>query len=214
MKASHKLLPMGIFALGCALSPLTVASPGDSADQASLQRGADLYMHYCSSCHSLKYLRYDQIADDLTIPQDTQAAYLKAAGRKADDPILAQLDPALTAKAYGATPPDLTLITQAHSPGWVYQYLLSFYPDSQRPSGSNNHLSPNVAMPDVLADLHQQVGDKAFKAKVADLVIFLTYAAEPAGHARRWYGVAVLAFLMLFLIPIVLLHRDYWRDID
>jgi len=61
-----------LFAL---LSPLFVhASEGampmrhanvDVTDTAALQRGAKLYMNYCSGCHSLKYVRYSQMAKGL-----------------------------------------------------------------------------------------------------------------------------------------------------
>ena len=34
-------------------------------DQAKLQRGAKIYMNYCSGCHSLRYLRYNRMAKDL-----------------------------------------------------------------------------------------------------------------------------------------------------
>ncbi|WP_410503542.1 cytochrome c1, partial [Klebsiella quasipneumoniae] len=30
-----------------------------------MQRGAQLYMNYCSGCHALKYLRYSRMAQDL-----------------------------------------------------------------------------------------------------------------------------------------------------
>jgi len=211
VKHLRHLLSIVVIALGISLAQTTSATVND---QASQQHGADLYMHYCSSCHSLKYLRYDQMAHDLDIPPDKLTEYLKSAGRKADDPIIAQLDAAMVAKAYGAPPPDLTLIIMAHSPDWLYQYLLAFYPDPMRPSGSNNHMVSNVAMPDVLSALHQQLGDAAFKAQVADLVSFLNYTAEPERHTRYWYGVIILIFLTIFLIPVILLHQDYWRDVE
>jgi len=38
-------------------------------DQASLQRGARLFMNYCVGCHSLKYMRYSQLADGLGLTE-------------------------------------------------------------------------------------------------------------------------------------------------
>lgn len=38
-------------------------------DRESLQRGAKLFMNYCSGCHSLKYLRYNQMAKGLGLTQ-------------------------------------------------------------------------------------------------------------------------------------------------
>ncbi len=44
-----------------ALLPLKV----DITDQTRLQRGAKIFMNYCSGCHSLKYMRYNRMAKDL-----------------------------------------------------------------------------------------------------------------------------------------------------
>ena len=59
-------------AAGLAAGPALASSGGalphagtDLGDQASLQRGAKLYMNYCSGCHSLQYLRYSRMAQDL-----------------------------------------------------------------------------------------------------------------------------------------------------
>ena len=37
-------------------------------DQASLQRGAMLFMNYCSGCHSMQYQRYQSVGRDIGIP--------------------------------------------------------------------------------------------------------------------------------------------------
>ena len=42
----------------------------DLTDKASLQRGAALYMNYCSGCHSLNYQRYSRTAEDLGLTQE------------------------------------------------------------------------------------------------------------------------------------------------
>ena len=42
----------------------------DSSNMSSLQNGAKLYINYCLGCHSLKYQRYERMADDLQIPKD------------------------------------------------------------------------------------------------------------------------------------------------
>ena len=40
------------------------------SDQASLQRGAKMFVNYCVSCHSAQYMRYNRVAADLGIPED------------------------------------------------------------------------------------------------------------------------------------------------
>ena len=54
---------------------------------------------------------------------------------------------------FGATPPDLTLISRARQPEWLYTYLRTFYEDKSRPYGVNNRVFPDVGMPHVLMEL-------------------------------------------------------------
>ncbi len=192
------------------LAQAAVDSP--RSDPASIQRGAALYMDYCASCHSLKYVRYDQLARDIGLPRAQVHSLQAATQSQSSSPIKAQLSPELTLQMFGRVPPDLSLVTSARSPDWVARYLQGFYPDTTRPSGVNNHIYPHTAMPDVLAPLRQQVGDQAFAAKVGDLVNFLQYSADPSAATRKRYGVFVLLFLTLLLLPVYLLHREYRKD--
>jgi ubiquinol-cytochrome c reductase cytochrome c1 subunit len=108
-------------------------APIDFNNQASLQRGAALYMNNCVSCHSLKYLRYGRMAKDLSLSPALLEQYMRLTNGKVSDSIDSKIDPLLQKKIFGAVPPDLTLETRVHSPDWVYTYLLSFYPDKSRP---------------------------------------------------------------------------------
>lgn len=188
-------------------------APIDITDQASLQRGAELFMTHCSTCHSLKYLRYQSMANDLKLTPDQMKNFLALSNAQLSDNIHARIAPDLQFKMFGTMPPDLTLEAHIRSPDWIYTYLLSFYPDQSRPFGVNNGVLPDTAMPDALASLHQQVGDQAFKEQVGDIVNFLNYAAEPHQYQRQIYGFFVLLFLLIFLIPVYLLHKEYWKDI-
>ena len=40
------------------------------SDVKSLQRGARNFFNYCAGCHSLQYMRYEQIAVDLNISEE------------------------------------------------------------------------------------------------------------------------------------------------
>ena len=40
------------------------------SDIKSLQRGARNFFNYCAGCHSLQYMRYEQIAEDLSISEE------------------------------------------------------------------------------------------------------------------------------------------------
>lgn len=48
---------------------------------------------------------------------------------------------------------------------------------------------------------------------VYDLVNFMTYVAEPMAEQRKHIGRLVLLFLLLLLVPVVLLNREYWKGI-
>ena len=123
-------------------------------DKASLQSGAKLYMNYCMGCHSLKYARYNRVATDLGIPDDMFMANLMF---NPNTKIGSLMDNAMddrTAKLwFGATPPDLTLVSRARQPEWLYTYLRTFYADPKRPYGVNNKVFKDVGMPHVLLEL-------------------------------------------------------------
>lgn len=125
----------------------------DVSNDASLQRGAQLYMNYCMGCHSLKHGRYNRVAQDLDIPEDILMENLVFTG--ADFGSL--MDNAMSeddgADWFGAAPPDLTLVARVRGPDWLYTYLRGFYKDDNRPMGVNNVVFPNVGMPHVLMEL-------------------------------------------------------------
>ncbi|MDB4581776.1 ubiquinol-cytochrome c reductase [Draconibacterium sp.] len=126
----------------------------DAADKPSLQRGAALYTSYCMGCHSLQYSRHNRVARDLGIPEDLYKANLMfdpetKIGALMDN----SMDKSNAKKWFGATPPDLTLVSRARQPEWLYTYLRTFYKDDSRPYGVNNKVYPKVGMPHVLMEL-------------------------------------------------------------
>ena len=52
-----------------------------------------------------------------------------------------------------------------------------------------------------------------YDAAVFDLVNFLTYVAEPMAEQRKHIGKMVLLFLVLLMVPVMLLNREYWKGI-
>ena len=85
----------------------------DLGDQASLQRGAQLYMNYCSGCHSLKYLRYSRIAEDLGLTEEQVMDNLNFTGAKFGEQVMVSMPEANATEWFGKMPPDLSLISQA-----------------------------------------------------------------------------------------------------
>ena len=123
-------------------------------DMPSLQNGAKLYMNYCYGCHSLKYSRYNRIADDLGIPEDLMQANLMFDPSEKTGALMENaMDDDLAKVWFGATPPDLTLVSRARKPEWLYTYLRNFYKDESRPYGVNNRVFKDVGMPHMLLEL-------------------------------------------------------------
>lgn len=224
-----------------ALSPVLkpVASLAvDVTNPVRLQKGAMLYMNYCSGCHSLQYLRYNRMAQDLgltTFTGSVDEALLKNnlifTEARIDDPIRIAMPAEDALQWFGMLPPDLSLSARARGTVWLYNYLRGFYRDDTRPFGSNNRLLADVAMPNILAPLAGEVIQSAgahsqlsivqsgaispieFDELVLDLVTFLSYAAEPAQLARAKLGPYVLLWLSVLLVLVYLLKRSYWQQL-
>ena len=58
------------------------AADNEIANLPSLQRGARNFMDYCSGCHSLKYMRYSRLAEDLKISDHAARQIPGEAGRQ------------------------------------------------------------------------------------------------------------------------------------
>lgn len=209
------------------------------ADQASLQRGARLYFNYCVGCHSLQYLRYSRIAEDLGLSEQQVMDSLNFTGAKFGDPVISSMPAADAAKWFGKAPPDLSLEVRAKGADWVSAYLHSFYLDPARPVGWNNSVFPNASMPFPLWELQgvqtavmspAKPGEDATVEKlelkqpgsmtpdqydqaVRDLTSFLEYASEPAALKRTAIGAWVLIYLALFTFVALILKKEYWKDV-
>jgi len=218
-------------------------SAGNSvSDLESLQRGARDFAAYCRGCHSLKYVRYSRLAQDLRIPEADLQQYLLPEGAKASDYMSSPMPSADAETWFGKAPPDLSLMARERGTDYLFQFLTTFYVDPARPTGANNLRLASAAMPDVLSVLEgvkgavfrtvkvpggsdEQVFDhfvqlapgslsrEEYRSFVRDLVNFLDYVGEPAQVHRRALGVWVVLFLLLFTGLAYLLKREYWKDV-
>ena len=155
----------------------------DVQDPARLQRGAKIFMNYCSGCHSLRFMRYNRMARDLglttftgEIDTDLLKNNLIFTTAQIQDPIQISMPPTDARQWFGQTPPDLSLSARERGADWIYTYLKSFYVDKSRPFGANNLLVPDVAMPNILAPLQGSViaenhGDSMDRQKPLDIVL-------------------------------------------
>lgn len=212
----------------------------DLTDQASLQRGAKYYMSYCAGCHSLKYMRYSRLGEDLGLTEDEVKQNLMfKEGLQIGEAIETGMSPELGQQFFGKAPPDLSVIARVRGNDWIYTYLKSFYLDDARPLGWNNTVFPNASMPNPLWQLqglqHPEFGTAEaggerpvkglvvtapgrlkpaeFDQVVRDISAFLAYSGEPAGLKRQNLGVWVLLFLAFFTFMAWLLKKEYWKDV-
>ena len=212
------------------------------SDQASLQRGAKMFVNYCVSCHSAQYMRYNRVAADLGIPEDVMKANLMFTTDKVGEPMLIAMRPDDGQAWFGVTPPDLSVVARSRGADWLYSYLNGFYLDPKRVSGVNNLYFPNAAMPHVLWELQglkravfesEKTHDGAtvevfekfetvrpgtlsevdYQRATRDLVSFLVYVGEPAKLVRYALGIKVIGFLFIFFIAAYALKKEYWKDV-
>ncbi|HHF0524567.1 TPA: cytochrome c1 [Legionella anisa] len=187
-------------------------------DKASLQRGARLFMNYCSGCHSLNYLRYNNMAKGLGITgfdgrinEDLLKNNLIFTQATVNDPIRIALPPEDAKQWFGIVPPDLSLVAREKGTEWLYSYLNGFYRDDSRPFGTNNRLVPDVAMPNILETLNHELSGDQFHNELHDLVTFLAYVGEPMQSIRYRIGFYVVSFLLVLFLVVLGLKRVYWR---
>ncbi len=110
-------------------------------------------MSYCSGCHSLKYLRYSRMAEDLGLTEEQVMDNLNFTGAAFGEQIQVALPHEAATQWFGKMPPDLSLIARVRGSDWIYSYLKSFYVDESRPLGWNNAVFPNASMPNPLWEL-------------------------------------------------------------
>lgn len=237
------LVTAGAFAAGDEVKLDRV--PIDEHNLISLQRGAQVFVNYCLNCHNANYMRYNRL-QDLGLSEQQIRDNLILTNAKVGDLMRIAMEPKESKAWFGTSPPDLTVIARSRSShagsgaDWLYTYLRSFYRDPSRPTGWNNAVYPNVAMPHVLWELQGQqvlkeekvpgpgymkterklvVGKPGtmtsveYDRMVADLVNYMSYMAEPARHDRKTIGIYALMFLGVMFIFAYLLKKEYWKDV-
>lgn len=234
------LLPLSSFTVSASGGAGVEHSGANIEDTASLQRGAKWYVNYCMGCHSLSYMRYNRMAEDLDLSEDMVMMNLVFSNAKFADTMDIAMDPEQAKAWFGKTPPDLSLIGRSRGADWLYSYLLGFYQDEY--GEWNNTLLPNLSMPHVLWSLqgiqtpvyrqetsaegftHEVIdyfelttpgtqSPQEFEETARDIAAFLEYAGEPAKLKRKGIGVWVILFLVLFTLIAYLLKAEYWRDV-
>ncbi|MBT4519472.1 MAG: cytochrome c1 [Halieaceae bacterium] len=218
---------------------INLQDPGnDIHDKASLRNGAKLYMNHCASCHAGKYMRFERVARDLEFSEQEINSLMRYGVTKVTESIKSAMTQEAGEMAFGVAPPDLSLEANYRGKKWLYTYLMTFTRDKSSTTGYNNGVMPNVAMPWVLAgyqaSLEGQTNSwnqkkmlatkagtldslepepQSFAMEMRDLTNFMVYMAEPIRPFRERFGKYVLFFLLVLLLPVWMLKKEYWKDI-
>lgn len=214
-----------VMALG--LSAAVQASTGGAAwdkapdkinDKAALQNGAKVFVNYCLNCHSAAFNRFNRL-QDIGLTAEQIKDNLLVTNAKIGDTMKAAIDPQQAKAWFGVNPPDLTVIARSRAGAggtgtdYLYSYMRGFYADETKPTGWNNHVFPNVAMPHALWELQSTMTPAQYDQTVGDLVNYMQWMAEPAQTTRKNLGVVVLAFLAVLIFLTWRLNAAYWKDI-
>lgn len=238
-KALLLLLLAPLAALAAELGYRLDPAPIDLRDLVSLQSGARTFVNYCLNCHGAQYMRYNRLTD-LGLTEAQIRDNLILTGDKLGDTMKVALGVKEGKVLFGAAPPDLSVVGRSRGADWLYTYLRTFYRDPKSPTGWNNAVFENAAMPHALWTLqgeraleiihrgepgHATVEFKwsqltpgaqntvQYDTTVRDLVNFLIYMGEPGAADRKIIGIIVLFVLFALFVPAYFLKREYWKDV-
>ena len=218
--------------------------PFGKFDRASLQRGYQVYQEVCSSCHSMKYLSYRNLAEEGGPEFSTEQAKAIAAsfevtdgpnsdgemfsrpGRLSDKFVMPYENvKAAQAANGGAYPPDMSVLAKARGGGVDYIYsLLQGYEDP--PIGLtldegvyyNKYMYGNkIKMANPLSDGLVEYGDgtvASVEQMSKDVTTFLMWAAEPHLEARHQMGFKAIVYLIILTVLVYFSMKRIWSRIE
>ena len=213
-------------------------------DRGALQRGYQVYAEVCSSCHSMKYVSYRNLAEKGG-PEFTEAQAKAIAasfevkdGPNADgemftrpgklsDKFVMPYENVKAAQASngGAYPPDMSVLVKARGGGVDYIYsLLQGYEDP--PAGLilddgvyyNKFMYGNkIKMSNQLSDglVEYADGTNATVEQMSkDVTTFLMWTAEPHLEARHQMGFKAIVYLVILTILVYFSMKRIWSRIE
>ncbi len=213
-------------------------------DRSALQRGYHVYTEVCSSCHSMKYLSYRNLAQEGG-PEFTEAEAKAIAASfevtdgpnsdgemftrpgKLSDKFVMPYENVKAAQAAngGAYPPDMSVLVKARGGGVDYIYsLLQGYEDP--PAGVtlddgvyyNKYMYGNkIKMSNQLSDglIEYSDGTKATVEQMSkDVTTFLMWAAEPHLESRHKMGFKAIVYLIILTILVYFSMKRIWSRIE
>jgi ubiquinol-cytochrome c reductase cytochrome c1 subunit len=210
-------------------------------DRQAAQRGAQVYLEVCSTCHSNHNLYYRNLKDigfsEAEIKQLAQKYTVKD-GPNAESEMFDRTalpsdrfvspypnEEAARAANNGAYPVDLSLIIKARQDGPNYVFsLLSGYQDAPADVKLMPGLYYNpyfeggqIAMPPPLTEGQVTFSDgtpATVEQMAKDVVVFLQWAAEPEMEHRKSMGLKVMIFLLVFTVFFYTAKKKIWKNIS
>ncbi len=213
-------------------------------DRGALQRGYQVYTEVCSSCHSMKYLSYRNLAEEggpefseaqakaiaasfeVTDGPNSDGEMFTRPGKLSDKFVMPYENvKAAQAANGGAYPPDMSVLAKARGGGVDYIYsLLQGYEDP--PAGVildegvyyNKYMYGNkIKMSNQLSDglIEYSDGTLASVEQMSkDVTTFLMWAAEPHLEARHKMGFKAIVYLIILTILVYLSMKKIWSRIE
>lgn len=237
-------------------APVTAFAAGDAAhpeaqdwhfsglfgtfDTAAVQRGLQVYLEVCASCHSLDQVAYRNLHElgfnedevkaiaaeyEVTDGPNEEGDMFERPARPSDRFVAPFANEnAARASNNGALPPDLSLQVKAHPGGADYIFaLLSGFKDAPDDVEMGDGMNYNpyfsggqIAMaPPLFEDsVEYSDGTKATIEQMAhDVTNFLHWAAEPEMEDRKRVGWKVVLFLIVMSAILYAAKRKTWSNL-
>ena len=213
-------------------------------DRASLQRGYQVYTEVCSSCHSMQYLSYRNLAEkggpefsleqakaiasnfEVTDGPNSDGEMFERPAKLSDKFVMpyANVQEAIAANG-GAYPPDMSVLVKARKGGanYIYSVLMGY---DEPPAGMelddgvyyNKYMYGNkIKMSSPLDDdiVEYADGTKATVDQMAkDVTTFLQWTAEPHLETRHKLGFRVIIYLSVLTILVYFSMKKIWSRIE
>ena len=213
-------------------------------DRGALQRGYQVYTEVCSSCHSMKYLSYRNLAEkggpefteaqakviaasfEVTDGPNADGEMFTRPGKLSDKFVMPYENvKAAQAANGGAYPPDMSVLVKARGGGANYIYsLLQGYEDP--PLGItldegvhyNKYMYGNkIKMSNPLSEglVEYSDGTNASVEQMSkDVTTFLMWTAEPHLEARHKMGFKAIVYLIILTILVYFSMKRIWSRVE
>ena len=213
-------------------------------DRAALQRGYQVYTEVCSSCHSMKYLSYRNLAEkggpEFTEEQakaiaasfevkdgpNSDGEMFTRPGKLSDKFVMPYENvKAAQAANGGAYPPDMSVLVKARGGGVDYVYsLLQGYEDPPADIILDDGVHYNkfmygnkIKMANPLSDGLVEYADgtnASVEQMSKDVTTFLMWSAEPHLEARHKMGFKAIVYLIILTILVYFSMKRIWSRVE